>query len=177
MRTLIGMILLGSILYSCKKYEDPKPFEDDRINQRKYCNDPSAVNFNWGFPGIPDNTTCIYPSDLYKGQYMFYDSTMDLSGIKFFADSFLIDVIALDSNRMQFAGFCPSKLISVKSNRFLRFTVDTLVGTGQSFCNPTDTISGFGQKQLLGDSTRFTFEYEVFTPSGYEKHAGVAIKK
>jgi len=63
---------LSSIL-GCTKWTDTQNASDPRLTQ-KYCNDPFAVNYNWGFPGIPDNSTCVFPSDVYVGTYVFHDS-------------------------------------------------------------------------------------------------------
>lgn len=69
-------IFLGALLLliSCEKWQDSKADSDPRLQDRKYCNDPDAVNFNWGFPGVPDSTKCIFPTDLYVGTYSFTDS-------------------------------------------------------------------------------------------------------
>ena len=74
----IVVISVFSILmfFSCKKYKDPSPITDPRIKNH-YCNDPSAVNSNWDFPGIADNTVCIYPSDIFEGNFKLYDTTIN----------------------------------------------------------------------------------------------------
>src|SRR5947208_3141374 len=70
---LMALGVLFLISASCKKYTDQPGKSDPRL-ARKYCNDPSAVNYNRDFPGTEDNSICYYPTDVFKGQYTFTDS-------------------------------------------------------------------------------------------------------
>jgi hypothetical protein len=169
---------LLSILFlvSCKKYKDPAPFTDDRI-KNKYCNDPSAINYNWDFPGIPDNTVCIYPADIFKGNYFYRDSILNLEGGVLKTDSFPITITQLDSTHLTIAGFCGSNSHSAKATRFFSFVLDSLVGYGQVFCNNKDTISGGGSKFSLSDTSTIQFDYILQTDTGVVIHQGTATKQ
>src|ERR1043165_6289024 len=70
---ILSLALVMGFAFSCKKWQDPAPKEDPRLT-RPYCNDPEAVNYNWDFPGKPDNSVCFYPSDLFAGTYTFWDT-------------------------------------------------------------------------------------------------------
>ena len=77
--SVVVMLCLSSFL-ACTKWADTQKPSDPRLTQ-KYCNDPFAVNYNWGFPGLPDNSTCIFPSDLYVGTYLFHDSIYSIANV------------------------------------------------------------------------------------------------
>lgn len=48
-KVFILLALSVSIFFSCEKWKDPNPDVDPRITERKYCNDPEAINYNWDF--------------------------------------------------------------------------------------------------------------------------------
>src|SRR6187402_2801114 len=66
----IAVILL---IYACNKSEPFSTPTDEQFTNR-YCNDPTAINFNHGFPGTADNSICIYPTDVFTGAYQLKDS-------------------------------------------------------------------------------------------------------
>jgi len=171
------ILLISSciLLFGCKHYKDPDPFSDDRINKH-YCNDPSAINFNWDFPGIPDNTVCIYPAQIFSGNYFYRDSILgkDLSVLG--VDSFPITVTQIDSTRLKILGLCGTEFYTAKANRFFQFTLDTVVGNGQQFCNPLDTISGNGKKFSIADTSTIKLSYQLLSDTGISYHSGTAIK-
>ena len=148
------LILTGSVvLYSCKKWTDPKAVTDPRLTN-PYCNDPNAVNYNWGFPGKPDNTICFYPTDEFKGKYLFIDSVYSMSGSTdgnfLYAIIDTLHIYARSDTTMVIYGFCnPADSMSLHA-RGLTFTatVDTTVGDsltttmGQLFCRIQDTVDG-----------------------------------
>ncbi len=165
------------LMLSCKKYHDPKPFTDDRLNTRKYCNDPAAINFNWDFPGYPDNNVCIYPSQIYSGDYLFYDTITDFLGNYKRNDSFDLHFSNLDSVHLNISGFCGAKIFTARANRFLKFHLDTLFGYGQVFCNTQDTIALNGSKKDIADTNSINIQYQIYTDTGIVYHYGTAIKK
>ena len=172
-RLLFVLLLLTA---ACKRYKDPAPFTDPRI-QDKYCNIPSAINYNWNFPGIPNDSVCIFPAQIYKGTYFFRDSITDSSGNLLTRDSFYLTFTQIDTTRLFITGFCPNDTIRATANRFFRFTLDTLIGYGQALCNPADTIFGHGSKVDLNDTTTIRLSYQIASDTGLVYHIGTAIKQ
>jgi hypothetical protein len=172
--------LLWIVLFfvACKRYKDPSPFTDSRINT-PYCNIPSAINYNWNFPGVEDNSTCIYPAQIFGGTYFYRDTIIDSAGAVLNIDSFPITLQALDSSHLNIIGFCGTEIHKANANRYYTFTLDSLVGFGQSKCiGSADTISGKGYKPAgLGDTASFLLNYIIQTPTGTTIHKGVATKQ
>jgi hypothetical protein len=150
-----ALFVVGALtgLHSCKKWTDPKGYTDPRLTN-PYCNDPSAVNYNWGFPGKPDNTVCFYPTDEFKGRYLFIDSVYSMSGATdgnfLYAIIDTLHIYARSDTTMVIYGFCnPADSMRLHA-RGLTFTatVDTTVGDsltttmGQLFCRVVDTVNG-----------------------------------
>lgn len=46
---------------SCEKYEDKAKKDIDDTLTNQYCNITDAINYNWGFPGEPNDSLCIFP--------------------------------------------------------------------------------------------------------------------
>ena len=168
-------ILVLFILGACKKYEDPDPFTDPRI-KNKYCNIPSAINYNWDFPGIEDNTTCIFPAQIYQGTYLFHDTIIDDLGAFVSKDSFYISFLQIDSTKLTVTGFCGVNPYMATANRFFKFTLDSLLGNGQQYCNQQDTIAGGGSKASLQDTNTIQIVYQLQTDTGVVLHKGTAFK-
>src|SRR5690606_9184265 len=103
------LLLACTVFYACKKWTDPEPPQDPKLQERKYCNDPEAVNYNWNFPGVADSSVCIYPADLFAGTYSFTDSIYD--GQEFFDSAhsqttYTLQFIPIDKSRLRTVGFC-----------------------------------------------------------------------
>lgn len=171
--------LLFSILayVGCKPCKDPAPFSDSRISNH-YCNVPSAINYNWNFPGIEDNTTCVYPAQIYKGNYFYRDSIFNAEGHMVGTDSFMLSFTQIDSTHLTITGFCGTTVFTAKANRFYKFTLDSLQGNGQYLCSTADTIAGSGSKTGLDDSTTMKLNYQVSKAiGGVFTHYGIATKQ
>ena len=177
LKTMQIRILAFILLFTgaCKKYEDPDPFTDSRI-KNKYCNIPSAINYNWDFPGIADNSTCIFPAQIYKGSYLFHDTITNNLGEFISKDSFYITLLQVDSTRLTISGFCGNDQYLAKATRFFKFTLDSLVGNGQVYCNNKDTIAGGGSKIGIQDTTSIQMIYQLQTDTGVVFHKGTAFK-
>jgi hypothetical protein len=173
MRYYIFFIFL--LIGACKPYKDPAPIEDPRISN-PYCNDPNAVNYNWGFPGIPDNSTCIYPADIFKGNYIWRDTVVNDLGAAVSYDSVFATVNKLDSTRIEISGRCGYDL-KLSANRFLIITIDSLAGNGQQFCQPNDTIMGNGFKVSTSDTNTFRLNYTIVSDTGTSTHESFFIKQ
>ncbi len=170
---IIALFLL--FFCACKKYTDPEPFTDSRIKNR-YCNIPSAINYNWDFPGVEDNTTCIFPAQIYKGNYIFHDTTITQAGEFIRKDSFYISFVQIDSTKLTITGFCGATPHMATANRFFKFTLDSLKGNGQTFCNNIDTIAGGGSKTGIQDTSTIQIVYQLQTDTGVIFHKGTAFK-
>jgi len=173
----VRLIFLSLLfLVSCKPYQDPQPFTDPRI-VNKYCNIPSAINYNWNFPGIPEDSVCVFPAQIYNGTYFYRDSIFNNAGLLLDQDSFLLTFTQLDTTRLNITGFCAGNTISATASRYFKFNIDTIVGYGQLLCQSTDTIYGRGSKLDLYDTLHIKMSYEVATDTGIIYHAGTATKQ
>ncbi len=177
------LFVTSGILYSCNKWKDPAPVEDPRLSNH-YCNDPKAVNYNWGYPGIADNSVCYYPSDLFEGIYDFKDTAYDTeSELYLAADSAVLTVTKLSETQMVVKGFCAGggELYVSATQRYLA-TVDTTVGDsltanpGQIFCRSQDTVIGTLIRDKV-DSFLVYVDLVVRNDTGTTVRRGRAIKR
>jgi hypothetical protein len=185
MRYIIIIAMLSGvgigILFSCNKYKDAPPKNDPRLTN-PYCNDPLAVNFNVGFPGKPDNTMCFYPTDLFKGVYLFKD-TVQRDTLFISADSFFITIDRLSKLKISVAGFCSSgdTLLMTAGPTYVA-TVDTTEGDtttvnpGQRFCRVQDTVTGTISRDRV-DTTLLHISLQVVSDTGITTHTGSARLK
>ncbi len=173
---LLTGTFLSLLVFSCKKYEDKVGPSDPRLS-RLYCNDPEAVNFNWDFPGTPDNSVCLYPADAFKGQYRFTDSIYNSASQLVLQRQYTLDLYALSRSRLALLGFCgPSDTVKLTASRFFRATVDTTVLKGQALCRPQDTLSGY-LTRTAPDAQHLHFFFTVTTDTGFTFHMGTAVKQ
>ena len=187
MKYIISILILltvgTTVFYSCAKWKDPAPINDPRLTN-PYCNDPAAVNYNWGFPGKPDNSICFYPNSLFVGTYMYYDSVYK-DTLFLGADSFLVNIFATDTShtRIFLQGFC-GRDMRLTALPGYQATVDTLVGdttttsAGQNnFCRLQDTLSGIISRDRLDSPTVLHINFQVASDTGLTVHVGTAKLK
>ena len=187
--SLIFYIVCLAGLSACEKWKDPNPDPDPRIAERKYCNDPQAVNYNWDFPGVADSTVCIYPANLYEGTSSFTDSVYNMGEELDSAASlkvYTLQLIPVSKVKLQLAGFCPANVLLFTAERTTYRAVadttlkydDTTFFYGQPLCRIEDTLTGSITKQRY-DSTGKTIyiEWMVVSDSGVNYHKGTAIKQ
>jgi len=171
------VIIAGSLMglvFSCAKYKDPKAVTDPRLTN-PFCNDPTAVNYNWGFPGKPDQSVCFYPTDIFKGVYVYHDSVFlpPPSGIFIHSDSLVLYIRKLSNTRISILGFCsngdsltltasPLYVATIDTDKTL---IDSSVIWGQPFCGIGDTVSGTVTKDRLNDSLMY-FNFQVASDTG-----------
>jgi hypothetical protein len=181
---LLSLLTAGVCLFfSCAKWKDPAPVKDPRLTN-PYCNEPSAVNYNWGFPGRPDNTVCFYPSDLFQGNYLFFDSVyLSPSGLFVGADSFIITITKLSNSKIGVKGFCSSgSQLRLTAGPTYVATVDTTLGDttslnlGQALCRIQDTVSGTISRDRV-DSTLLHIALQVVSDTGISVFIGKARKQ
>jgi hypothetical protein len=173
-----------AVFLSCKKYVDKKATPDPRLTTH-YCNDPDAVNYNWGFPGVPDNQVCFYPTDVFKGVYEFHDSVQfKITGYFVKADTLELTITKGNNTRFTIGGFCASGgLLSLTAGVNFFATLDTTMGDsttqirGQAFCMSADTVNGSLVKDRLNDSLLY-ITLEVAADTGVTTiHTGTARLK
>ena len=163
------------ILASCEKYKDVPGDPNNPLLQRPYCNDPAGVNYNWDFPGKPDNATCIYPADVFVGNYTYTDSIYDASQSFIRAQVLNLNVSSSGQEKIAISGFCPGSSISLTASRRLRADADTVVGFGQLLCRPTDTVTGAISRPDITGSV--LFDFTVISDTGLNYHRGSAVKQ
>jgi len=176
---LLLLIVLG--IYSCAKYKDVPAVQDPRLTN-PYCNDPAAVNYNWGFPGKPDNTICFYPTDVFSGVWQLNDSIFfDSSGLFVRADTFLITIAKKTDTTMSLQGFCASgNLLQLTARLSFPATIDTTIirsdslVMGQPLCITTDTVNGTITQNIINDSIIY-IAFQVWSDTGViTSHLGTA---
>ena len=177
------LLLLAGSLPSCKRWQGPAPQDKPQISN-PYCNDPDAVNYNWGFPGKPDNSVCYYASDLFQGTYLLHDTIYDPNSELFLAaDSMLVTIAKTDKKKISLNGFCPSgqKLLFTTQAAYLA-SADTTVGDsltihpGQIFCRTQDTVTGTLTRDKV-DSSLIYVSFTVVNDTGTTIHVGRARRK
>lgn len=165
---------------ACKKWADPAPTSDPRINN-PYCNDPEAVNYNWGFPGVPDNTKCFFPSDIFNGTYQFTDSVYQAStGFFIFTQQQTLQVVKRSQNKLEVFGLCGTGSLFITAHRNFIATIDTTVGDtsiinrGQLLCRTQDTASGTITYNRIDSLLHISIT--VVSDTGITIHTGKAKK-
>lgn len=176
---IIGIFaaLSAVIFYACSKYKDP-PNADPVNNGRHYCNDPRALNYNWGFPGTPDNDTCVYPIDPMKGAWVFTDSV-------FLPNGNLQQVLTRNLNftstedtlltHMAVSGWCSGTPIYITIDKIGTARVDSMFSGGQLLCTTTDTINGTFLKKLDRADT-LDIDLSISSLGGTTRHKGIALR-
>src|SRR5690554_1322158 len=145
---------------SCEKYEDKanKDWDGDEF----YCNDPEAVNYNWGFPGEINDSLCIYPTELFVGDWIMIDTvfndTLAIIDIQQRAVSFVNKSDDSLNHLIELEGYCEDhSTIIFQANRFMLASVlDILVDDlGQLNCDGESIITGFIRTQSLQSDTLY----------------------
>jgi hypothetical protein len=173
---LFGGMCCLVLLASCQKWEDNPGKGDPRLD-RKYCNDPEAVNYNRDFPGTADNSVCYYPSDAFSGQYSFIDSIYDQGNKLIKTENLTLTLTALTHSKFKMEGLCSGggTVINFTSNRQLHADADSTVSSGQLFCRPLDTLSGYIAQNPV-DSNRIRFTIQVVSDTAINLHEGMAYR-
>lgn len=177
-----SLILFVLLFYaSCKQPEDQPGPDDPRLQDKRYCNDPEAVNYNWDFPGKPDNSVCFYASDVFKGNYFYVDSAYNIDNELLSSDTFLFKVIPLSRKTLATVGlFCTNDTLFFTADKFATATIDSISGDGQvlKYCPIQDTISGSIAGSLYDSLSSRLNIYATFTRTGSTVyHRGTARKQ
>ncbi len=147
---ILAPLLLGLVSFfaSCEKHED-KPIKD-WDGEGFYCNDPEAVNYNWGFPGNINDSLCIYPTDLFVGDWILTDTvfndTFAIVEIQERTISFVNKSDDSMSHLMELQGYCNNNTpIVLQANRFMLASLVDLIedDLGQLGCDGESILTGF----------------------------------
>lgn len=149
---------------ACQPTDDPvSPDISDQI-QRRYCNDPFAINYNDSFPGIPDNDRCYYPQDLISGTWNTIDSIFRQDGefIEVIEKVFtIVSIPTEDKNRVSISNWCTiDGNVEITVNKYGKFDINNQLeypNEGQIVCT-NDTLTGTGLYKVNGDDTTFSFD-------------------
>lgn len=175
MRYIFTFIILSCLCLSCMKSKTNTPTGDPRLS-RVYCNDPEAVNYNWNFPGTPDNTTCFYPTEVFSPAYTYNDSVYFSDGTFLFTKSYTLHVYPLSHVKLAIVGFCTSgDSLKLTADRFYHAQLDSTSDLGQQLCRVQDTVSG-NIIQNKSDSSRLQVNFTVQSDTGLTYHRGTAVK-
>jgi hypothetical protein len=182
LRTFLLLLAVATLFaLSCKKWKDAAPRDDPRIST-PYCNDPEAVNYNWGFPGKPDNSVCYYAADIFAGTYTVHDTAYK-ADLYVWADSTQITISRITNSKISVTGLCSGGgIMYVTARTAYQATIDTTVGDslsldqGQLYCRPQDTVSGYFNRDKF-DSSLMYINLTVKTDTGTTVHLARAVKK
>lgn len=164
------------LLAGCQKWED-KPAPPIELTKR-YCNLPVAINYNRDFPGIEDNSVCIFPSGPYVGSYSFADSVFypDVdTAVVFPVINFTIS--SRNDTQIYINNFCTGgNQLAFSTNRYYRAISDSVIAPEkQLMCRSLDTLSGT-MEYRPADSSIY-LEFTVVSDTGTSTHRGRAYKK
>lgn len=165
---------------SCLKADDPPRATPNPELKNHYCNDPNAINYNWGFPGIPDNSVCIYPVDSFVGQWTLSDSVFRADSTFNYLDTKILSIQATEDTlhaHLQVLGFCNNSMpLLATADKYGNAVTDSMdkEHAGQFFCTPSDTVTG-KFKLLMTNKDSMIIQLNISgTNAGY--HKGIAQK-
>ncbi|PZF70844.1 hypothetical protein [Taibaiella soli] len=175
-RYIIIIILAVTGFLACKKYSDPQGQSDPRLS-RPYCNDPVAVNYNWDFPGTPNDSVCFYPSQVFSGTYSYQDSVYLPDNSLAYVTPVTMHLWPLTRTNIRITGFCPNgDSLNFTATRYYTASNDTLLGLGVPICSNLDTLTGTLTKYQTND-TFMLVDFTVVSDTGTTYHRGTAYKQ
>lgn len=176
MKQLLSWGILALLMTGCSKTADTKPDISDQLSG-KYCNIPAAVNYNWGFPGIEDNTTCIFATSYYEGNWAFVDTVALPDETVVRIDTLLLNFskIASDTTQrlMHMAGWCGSENLIMDVDRYYMATTDSFDNNlgWQKICSNQDSLHVSIRKDLY-DTSKLYITITQYNDLGNFTHKG-----
>jgi hypothetical protein len=171
------LCVIVAVLVSCNKNGDTiAPDISDQL-EKKYCNIPHAVNYNWNFPGIEDNETCFFAIDFYKGTWMYIDTIKRSDESLVRIDTLILNFQPIDSDTsysvLNMLGWCGSERLVVRVNKFYMAQTDSFDGNlgWQKICNNQDSVHVSMRKNLF-DSTQLFINITQHTDTLTLYHTG-----
>lgn len=190
----VGILLVALpviFFFACSKYKDPPradPDNPDIIALGPYCNDSRAVNYNWNFPGVPNDSVCVYPVDFFKGNWILQDVVLLPNGDTAQVLTRNLTFTATEDTtktHLAVTGWCSGTTpFYTTANKYARADVDTFPGSslGQFLCSNTDTLNGYFAKWSMADTAKLLpdtlkVELTITNAAGTTYHKGTAIKQ
>lgn len=177
---LITVAVCGTLIASCLKTEDPEPANPPDGLTGHYCNDPNAINYNWGFPGIEDSTVCVYPVDSFLGQWTLTDSVFHPDSSFNYTDTQIILFASTEDSvrtHLKISGLCNNgNNLLATADKYGHAVIDSMNNqvAGQFFCSQADTVTGDFQFWFSGKDTMDVRLSVSGASAGY--HKGMAIR-
>jgi hypothetical protein len=181
MRSILPLVLVLCGLAACQSKEEDYPATDPRLGTRVYCNIPGAVNYNWGFPGKPDNSVCFYGPDLFRGSFSYRDTILKPDGTidsPRSGQAYTLNIYGLDTSRAILLGLCPGgdTLYLHAPRTGFRASLDSSTVKGQRLCRTQDTVSGLLLREL-SDTSRLSLSFTVYSDTAVNLHRGTAYRR
>ena len=175
MKGRILLVVIVSLLVACSKIEGPSNSQFDL--GKLYCNDPEAVNYNWNFPGTPDNDVCFFPRDVFEGTYLFTDTIFNKEFDIKRVENLTIKIIAKSVKDIGLVGMCSSSTDTLRftADRFYKATADStilqpnsVVLDGQLSCRAIDTLNGYitNLNKERGSKTKLRINFTIASDTG-----------
>lgn len=171
---------LSMFFIACEKYKDKKGDDIQDQLKNKYCNIPFAINYNWGFPGIEDNSTCYFAYEFFEGSWIFID-TVSKDEVVLSIDTIPISFARKEADTtlasIEMMGLCNLEKLNLITDKFYNAITDTMEN-GEKFqviCNNQDTIAGTIARHI-SDSTNLSIKLSVTNANGTFIHKGIAIR-
>lgn len=183
MHKKIAIYISGLLLFMACAKSDPFDKADEDQFGNRYCNDPIAINYNHGFPGTADNTTCIYPTDVFTGTYLLKDSIYDADFNLDTILDFMVRFHRVSLTQLKLSGFCLNgDTVRLTADRYYRAAVDSTLlpdssmMEGHVFCRAIDTLTGTINK-YKDDSNKIRVSFIIASDTGINYHVGTGIKQ
>lgn len=136
------------LLNACEKYEDlPK---GDYDADGYYCNDARAINYNVGFPGIANDSICVFPVEPFEGNWTMIDTLLDDEMEIISTHQGQVSLVPIENDSIDnlfiMEGYCDNNFaITFQANRYLLGMVfDNIEDEiGHFDCDGTSILTGF----------------------------------
>ncbi len=119
-----------------------------------------AVNYNWGFPGTPADSLCIFPATVLEGTYTVYDSLYDAADSFQSASIYLgVSLTQIGKQSVRMSQYC-SDDITLLCDAYLNILNDTAQRQNWVMCQ-SDSLEFRGVKQGI-DTPNFTLRMNKY---------------
>lgn len=176
------LITLSTLVVACSKPKDKKGGDISDQLTSHYCNIPTAVNYNWGFPGIEDNSICIFATEYFEGNWMFIDSIVTSDSMTSAIDTVYLQFSAVPNDEtrtlLDVKGWCNNnETFRIFTDKYFSAKTDTSFNSlgYQILCNANDTIFGTIKKDIF-DTTKLAIQLTNYSVNGVSYHKGTASK-
>lgn len=175
-----GILATLLCLTACNK-EDKKGEDVTDKLKNKYCNIPGAINYNWNFPGIEDNSICYFATDYYEGTWKLTDSVRLEDSTFVRVDTLYLEFNKIGSDttnsKMHLRRWCITSDIWVQVNKYYIGMTDTTQNAEgwQLVCNGRDSLKINFSRNVF-DSTIVDFTIRQFNNDTMYYHQATGVK-